>query len=452
MATAVHRFIPAPPPPLPPTAGSDAAAPLTEANMTLLQTLVQSTRSRRRVQPNFETLSWDGPSRLPHDPDYRIRVASWDAAFRPSDDPSRLQQQPQAEEEAAVGSVRGTEVGTAAGGYSDYPPPRSSASQLGAAGLHLPVGEAYDSVPHTSRQPPCGSGGDDGVGEAYPKAHGAGSSGQGTAPREEWQGRDPTTIHNQDKYPSPRTQYYDGPQSEPEARFTAPGDDTRDGDYDAPPQSSNHEAHGEPGHHDYSNGTATGHPHDPNTYPQERWSGGHRNGDAGGGNSHLPGPYPPHPWGPSDEQQGAVTSTPAPKQSAARPRDGKKKKHHKTPFVNRTTHSWISTNTTTTVILPSATVQVVPMPNYPATAMMMDGAYAAPVDGRWANSVSPYLLPGSGGASVPAYHPRPSQMVVLEDGEEAMLSRMYASGSLPPLQRGVMHGSASGNGHLYHSR
>ncbi|KPA77935.1 hypothetical protein ABB37_06711 [Leptomonas pyrrhocoris] len=63
------------PPPSPPSA-DDAeegkyaaaeelmAAPLTRANVTLLQALSQPSRLRRRVAPTFEILSWDGPEQM----------------------------------------------------------------------------------------------------------------------------------------------------------------------------------------------------------------------------------------------------------------------------------------------------------------------------------------------------------------------------------------------------
>ncbi|CAG9572147.1 conserved hypothetical protein [Leishmania major strain Friedlin] len=113
---------------------------------------------------------------------------------------------------------------------------------------------------------------------------------------------------------------------------------------------------------------------------------------------------------------------------------GKKKtrsnKHNPRAFLNRTTHTWVSTNTTTTVILPPATVQLVPM-----SALAMSEV-RQPVDGRWAATAvlpppSPYSLSSQ---SMLGYQQRCSQMEVLDDsGNSISNGRKHVGNSLPCL-------------------
>ncbi|KPI84964.1 hypothetical protein ABL78_5979 [Leptomonas seymouri] len=100
-------------------------------------------------------------------------------------------------------------------------------------------------------------------------------------------------------------------------------------------------------------------------------------------------------------------------------------------FQNRTTHSWITTNTTTTLVLPATTVQLVPLSRFSPVVEEM------PTGERWASQ--PFLLsaprvetPGGAG-----YQHRPSQMTVLDDSEDVTVtdSRGYTRSLLPQLQR-----------------
>ncbi|KAG5508974.1 hypothetical protein GH5_06196 [Leishmania sp. Ghana 2012 LV757] len=106
------------------------------------------------------------------------------------------------------------------------------------------------------------------------------------------------------------------------------------------------------------------------------------------------------------------------------------KRHNPRAFRNRTTYTWVSTNTTTSVILPHATVQLVPLSTFP---MVED---VQPVEGRWAVAAplsppSPYALSSR---SVSSYHQRRSQMEVLDDSAESPVkARNRAGNSLPHL-------------------
>lgn len=96
-------------------------------------------------------------------------------------------------------------------------------------------------------------------------------------------------------------------------------------------------------------------------------------------------------------------------------------RHGVNRFINRTTHSWISTNTTTTVILPSATVQVVP-------AFQVEEVIDGDVDpSTMAEGVADGLPP----RYVTAGAHGPSQMVVLDEEDVSRMQRI--SNSLPNL-------------------
>ncbi|CAJ1987700.1 hypothetical protein conserved [Leishmania donovani] len=114
-------------------------------------------------------------------------------------------------------------------------------------------------------------------------------------------------------------------------------------------------------------------------------------------------------------------------------RDKKKtrsNKHNPRAFLNRTAHTWVSTNTTTTVILPPATVPLVPMSAFAMAEVRQ------PVDGRWAASaVLPPPSPHSmSSQSMPGYQQRRSQMEVLDDsGNSISNGRKHVGNSLPCL-------------------
>ncbi|KAG5504252.1 hypothetical protein JIQ42_06084 [Leishmania sp. Namibia] len=106
------------------------------------------------------------------------------------------------------------------------------------------------------------------------------------------------------------------------------------------------------------------------------------------------------------------------------------KRHNSRAFGNRTTYTWVSTNTTTSVILPHATVQLVPLSTFPIAEDVQ------PVEGCWAVAAplsppSPYALSSR---SVSSYHQRRSQMEVLDDSAESPVkARNRAGNSLPHL-------------------
>ncbi|GET87466.1 hypothetical protein, conserved [Leishmania tarentolae] len=104
-------------------------------------------------------------------------------------------------------------------------------------------------------------------------------------------------------------------------------------------------------------------------------------------------------------------------------------KHNPRAFRNRTTHTWVSTNTTTTVVLPPATVQLVPMSPF----AMAEARHL--VDHRWAAAVLPPASPYSvSSQSMPGYQLRHSQMEVLEDnGRSSFSGRKPIGNSLPCL-------------------
>ncbi|KAG5482035.1 hypothetical protein LSCM1_05750 [Leishmania martiniquensis] len=105
-------------------------------------------------------------------------------------------------------------------------------------------------------------------------------------------------------------------------------------------------------------------------------------------------------------------------------------RHNPRAFRNRTTYTWVSTNTTTSVILPSATVQLMPMSAFPIAEEVQ------PVKGHWAVSAPlspppPYALSSR---SAPAHHQRRSQMEVLDDSAEAAANaRNRVGNSFPYL-------------------
>lgn len=126
-----------------------------------------------------------------------------------------------------------------------------------------------------------------------------------------------------------------------------------------------------------------------------------------------------------------------------------KSRHNPKAFRNKTTHSWISTNTTTTVILPAATVQLVPLSGFAPVVEEV------PMEGQWA-SQPPYRLnaPQMGNTHTAAGYPhQPSQMIVLDDSEDvaaaANNTRGRAATSLPPLQRRAY--DSANNAALYDS-
>ncbi|KAG5482558.1 hypothetical protein CUR178_05700 [Leishmania enriettii] len=106
------------------------------------------------------------------------------------------------------------------------------------------------------------------------------------------------------------------------------------------------------------------------------------------------------------------------------------KRHNPRAFRNRTTYTWVSTNTTTSVILPHATVQLVPLSTFPIAEDVQ------PVEGCWTVAAplsppSPYALSSR---SVSSYHQRRSQMEVLDDSAESPVkARNRAGNSLPHL-------------------
>ncbi|KAG5482385.1 hypothetical protein LSCM4_05643 [Leishmania orientalis] len=132
----------------------------------------------------------------------------------------------------------------------------------------------------------------------------------------------------------------------------------------------------------------------------------------------------------------AASQSPRPVEEGARQpskRSGQKersKRHNPRAFRNRTTYTWVSTNTTTSVILPHATVQLVPLSTFP------NAEDVQPVEGCWAVAAplsppSPYALSSR---SVSSYHQRRSQMEVLDDSAESPAkARNRAGNSLPHL-------------------
>ncbi|KAK7198886.1 hypothetical protein NESM_000855100 [Novymonas esmeraldas] len=126
------------------------------------------------------------------------------------------------------------------------------------------------------------------------------------------------------------------------------------------------------------------------------------------------GPPPrQHPQRSADARPGRLPSAAA----AAPQRTKRASRHHPHAFENRTTHTWVSTNTTTTVILPSATVQLVPL-----SAFAVAGDVAAARDGSWGPATalsapaSPYALRSP---PAPGYQQRRSRMEVLEESADA---------------------------------
>lgn len=117
-------------------------------------------------------------------------------------------------------------------------------------------------------------------------------------------------------------------------------------------------------------------------------------------------------------------------QSSKRDKKIRSSKHNPRAFLNRTAHTWVSTSTTTTVILPPATVQLVPMPAFAMAEVRQ------PVDGHWGAAAvlpppSPYSLSSQ---SMPGYQQRRSRMEVLDDsGNFISNGRKDIGNSLPCL-------------------
>jgi hypothetical protein len=120
-------------------------------------------------------------------------------------------------------------------------------------------------------------------------------------------------------------------------------------------------------------------------------------------------------------------------------RHTKNTRHNPKAFKNKTTHTWISTNTTTTVILPAATVQLVPMSGL---ALHVE---EIPVEDRWATA-QPYMLNAPQQAG---YQHRPSQMIVLDDSEDVTANETNGrvASSLPQLPRRAYHSANTTNLH-----
>ncbi|CAM37750.1 conserved hypothetical protein [Leishmania braziliensis MHOM/BR/75/M2904] len=111
----------------------------------------------------------------------------------------------------------------------------------------------------------------------------------------------------------------------------------------------------------------------------------------------------------------------------------RRSKHNPRAFQNRTTYTWVSTNTVTSVMLPPVTVQLVPMP----TCAMTEEGHS--VDGRWAGPAAAFSPPSPhtlSSTSVSGYQQRRSQMEVLDDSaESSSKTRNLVGNSLPYLPR-----------------
>lgn len=200
------------------------------------------------------------------------------------------------------------------------------------------------------------------------------------------------------------------------------------------------------------------------------------NGDRGGAGDYLsqgreprlaaPAPAPaPAPAAPAPAP---VPAAPAPVPAAPAVTNGAKKKKSRR-FQNKTTLTWISTNTTTKVVLPSATVHVLPaMNNYltmtdsslpsPGQRMIAHGGAAfqqSPLNSRrspsYHNTVAaPYNGDGNAGENYSTAYPnaypnqrRSSEMEVLEEfdkdepNRESAQPEPPARGRLPPIPAAV---------------
>lgn len=545
VCTAVYQRAPPPAPPASHPGGgglqhhtaSSASAPaeslsmqLTRDNMTLLQALVQPTRHRRRVQPQFETLSLDDPDYMTYsltgywprsahggaDGGGATRPVRPSAAATPSSsggggyavDEGR---QPRYQECTAPPAPpiarRGSRDGRAAdadgdsgsdyaaGVYADEagaphrPPGRRAAEEQedswgsdapGLRGAYTGYDDDGEAVPpprrvdaqsrqHPTRPPPphptghprdyaAGSG----AAAPYDAGDDEGEYASARAPRYQRNGDYAVDTSRPQRFCEavPLPEEARGGRRAPHAEG---GDDWADTAGQEEDNNSGNDGAYENGVH----GTDPNEYFDDDDYAEEGapWDGAYHGEDVENSTSdnHAPHtgrnarasdpalqqqhrPYPPGAYAAEDHPRSLKRPAAVGPHRGGKPaRDGadgarshstKKKRgahrHNPRAFQNRTTHTWVSTNTTTTVILPSATVQLMPMAAFSVTEET-HGQWATPAGALPPARPAPYALnapPAQG------YQPHRSQMEVLDDSaDNSANQRSRFNNSLPYLPR-----------------